>query len=61
MHLIIILFYYLPFRATPVAYGSFQTRGQIGAAATGLYHSHSNTGSKLHLRTTPELTAMPDP
>ena len=35
------LFSYL-FRAAPVAYGSSQARGPIGAAATGLYHSHSN-------------------
>ena len=27
----------------------------------GLHHSHSNTRSKLSLRTTPWLTAMPDP
>ena len=27
------------FRATPRAYGSFQARGQIGAAAAGLHHS----------------------
>ena len=34
------------FRAEPVAYGSFQAKGQIGAAAAGLYYSHSNAGSK---------------
>ena len=34
------------FKAAPAASGSFQARGQIRAAATGLYHSHSNTGSK---------------
>jgi len=39
--------------AVPVAYESFWVRGQIGAAAAGLHHSHSNTGS--------ELAAMPDP
>ena len=37
------------FRAAPVAYGGSQTRGQIRAVAAGLYHSHSNTGSKPHL------------
>ena len=26
-----------------------------------LHHSHSNAGSELHLRPTPQLTAMPDP
>ena len=29
------------FRATPMAYGSSQARGQIRAAAAGLHHSHS--------------------
>ena len=37
------------FRAVPEAYGSFQTRGPIAAAAEGLRHSHSNSGSELHL------------
>ena len=39
----------------------FQARGQIGAAAAGHSHSQSNTGSKLHLQPTPQLTATPDP
>ena len=43
------------FRAAPVAYGSSQARGHIGAIATGLHHSHSNTGFELHLRPTPQL------
>ena len=29
------------FRATPEAYGSSQARGQIGATAAGLHHSHN--------------------
>ena len=33
----------------PVAYGSSQARGQIGAVTTGLHHSHSNARSELHL------------
>ena len=37
------------FRATPVAYGSFQARGWIGAAVTSLCHSCSNVSSKLYL------------
>ena len=49
------------FRATPTAYGRSQARGQIRAAAAGLYHSHSNTGSKSHLQPIPQLTAIPDP
>ena len=33
----------------PAAYGSFQVRGQTGAAPASLSHSHSNAGSELHL------------
>ena len=35
-------------------------RGQIGASAASLHHSHNNTGSELHLPPTPQLTATPD-
>ena len=49
------------FRAEPLAYGVSQARGQIRAVATGLCHSHSNMGFKLHLRATLELTATPEP
>ena len=35
----------LLFSATPVAYGGSQARGRMGAAASGLHHSHSNAGS----------------
>ena len=44
-----------------MAYGGSQARGRTGAAAAGLCHSHSNVGSELHLRPTPQRTAMPDP
>ena len=37
------------FRAAPAAYGSSQARGGIRAAAAGLHHSHSNTGSEPRL------------
>ena len=37
------------FKATPVAYGSFQARGQIGAAVASLHRSHSNARSEPHL------------
>ena len=47
-------------RATPVIYGGSQARGQIGAVATGLHHSHSNARSEPHLRPTPQLMAMLD-
>ena len=40
------LFFFLLFRATPVAHGSSQARGQIRAAAAGLQYSHSNTQTK---------------
>ena len=30
--------------SAPVAYGSFQARGQLGAAAASLRYSHINTG-----------------
>ena len=43
------LYLFSLFRATPVAYGGSQARGPVGATAAGLHHSHSNTGSKLHL------------
>ena len=49
---ITVFFYFIFFRATPMAYGSCQVRLLIGATATGLYHSHSNSGSQPHLRTT---------
>ena len=42
-------FYFLLFRAVPVAYGGSQARGQIGATAAGLCHSHSNAGLEPHL------------
>ena len=38
-----------------MAYGSSQARDGIGAVAAGLYHSHSNSGSELHLLPTPQL------
>ena len=31
-------------RAAPTAYGGSQARGQIGAVAASLHHSHSNVG-----------------
>ena len=37
------------FGAARTAYGSSQARGRLGAVTAGLYHSHSNSGSKPHL------------
>ena len=39
---------FLLFMTIPVAYGSFQARGQIRVAAADLCHSHSNAGSLTH-------------
>ena len=49
-----ILFYFM---ATPLAYRSSQARDQIGAVATGLYHSHSHICNPP----TPQLMATWDP
>ena len=58
-----LLFFFIVFcfSGPHLRYGSSQTRGRIGAAAAGLRHSHSNTGSGPHLRPTPQLTAVLDP
>ena len=37
-------FFFLMFTVVPVPYGSSWARGQIGTAAVGLHHSHSNNG-----------------
>ena len=42
-----------------MAHGSSQARGQIGATAAGLHHSHSNEGSEPCLQPTLQLTEMP--
>ena len=59
----LLLFFFFPscFRAASEAHGGFHTRGQIGAVAAGLRHSHSNARSELRLQPTPQFTAMPDP
>ena len=53
------LFIHFLFIAAPEAHES--SRGQTGAAAAGLYHSHSNARSEPHLQPTPQLTATLDP
>ena len=40
-----MMFMLLLFRATPVAHRSSQARGQIGAAAASVHHSHSKARS----------------
>ena len=59
--LFFFFFVFCLFRAMPAAYGGSQARGLIGTLATGLHHSHSNVGSELGLRPTPQLTATLDP
>ena len=44
--------------ATPVAYGSFLARPQIGAAAASLYRSPSNTSLRQHQILNPLSEAM---
>ena len=48
------------FRPTLAAHGSSQARGQIGATAASLHHSHSNARSKPGLQLAPQLMGMPD-
>lgn len=43
------LSFFFFFRVTSVGYGGSQARCQIGAIATGLQHSRSNSGSELCL------------
>ena len=58
----VFLFFFLPFLGPlPITYGGSQARGLIRAVASGLRQSHSNSGSKPHLRPIPQLTATPDP
>ena len=38
---VLLFMYFCLFRAASVAYGDAQDRGQIGAVATGLHHSHA--------------------
>ena len=54
-------FFFFCFRAAPSAHGSFQAWDWIGATASGLNHSHSNTGSKTQLWPIPQLKATLDP
>ena len=49
------------FRAAPAAHGGSQAKGQIGATAASLRHSHSNTRFQPRLRPTPQLKATLDP
>ena len=47
------VYFFFLFIAAPATYENSQVWGWIGAAAAGLHHSHSNTGSKPHLQPMP--------
>ena len=47
--------------AIPVAYGSSQSRGRIGAAAAVLWHNYNNAGSRPYLRPKLQLAGTLDP
>ena len=49
---VLFCFVFPLFRATLTACGGSQARGQIGAVAASLHHSHSNAGSEPHLQPT---------
>ena len=57
--LLLFLFFLLHFRTALLAYENSQARGQIGATATSLHHSH--TRSKPCPWPIPKLMAMQDP
>ena len=44
-----IHFFFFLFKASPAAYGSSWSRGQVGAAAASLHHSQDKTEPKLPL------------
>ena len=58
---IYIFIYFGLFRATLAAYGGSQARGPVGTVAASLGQGHSNEGSELRLRGTPQLMATPHP
>ena len=61
MFIVGLSFFLLLFRAAPVAYGSSQAKGRIGAAAASLCHRHNNARSEPYLQPTPQLMAMLNP
>ena len=61
IYFIFLFFVFFLFRAAQMAYGGSHARGPAEAVATSLGHNQSNAGSELHLQTTPQLMATPDP
>ena len=55
----IYIFFSFLFMAAPAAYGSFQSRDQIGAVAADLHHRHSNARSQMHLQPMSKLVGTP--
>ena len=54
--------FFLLFRASPVAYGDSQARGDSELQLLWpTNHSHSNADSRPHLQPTSQLMATPDP
>ena len=49
------------FLTIPMVYESSWARGQIGAEAAALHHSHGNVESEPHLQPMLKLAATPDP
>ena len=60
-HIFFFFLFFFFFRAAPTAYKGSQARSPIGATTASLHQRHSNSGSELHLRPIPQLTAMSDP
>ena len=44
---VVFVFCFCLFRATPLAYGGSQVRGQIGVVAAGLHHSNAGSEPRL--------------
>ena len=60
-HLFFFFFFFFIFGPHPPPMEVTTLGGRIRFTAAALHHSHSHVGSELHLRPTPQLTAIPDP
>ena len=61
IYMYFLFFSFCLFKATPIAYGGSQARGQIRAIVLGLCHSYSITRFELCLWPTPQLTSALNP
>ena len=57
---LVSFFLFCLFMALPMAHGSSQARGRLGAVPASLRHGCSIVGSEPHLPPTSQLTAMTD-